>query len=313
MVIPVRDGERFIEACIGSVLAQTTPAAEILVVDDGSTDRTADVVEAFGGIVRRIGTAHHGVSAARNRGIAEACGDVVAFLDADDVWLPRKLEDQLAALAAAPGATGACSGYAITDASLRPRRIVRQARPEATTAVRRALLIEGPGVGFSFTGLVTREAADRVGGFDERLSTSADLDFAWRLTQDGPLVAVPGVLALHRHHAASQMHCDTACLARDMRSVIDAAEAAGLSAVAARRARANLARYLAVRAIRDQPSPGAFGRALATVPRVPSGTVRMAVEAAVRRPSRRVGALRTSATPSHLAVADAERASAPVG
>ena len=110
-VIPTYNDGRFLGEAIDSVLAQTRPADEIIVVDDGSTDDTPGRIDAYGVRVRRFRQDNAGVSAARNRGIREARGDLVAFLDADDVWHPRKLELHLDAWAAAGDGVGLlCTG-----------------------------------------------------------------------------------------------------------------------------------------------------------------------------------------------------------
>lgn len=96
VIIPCYNGEVFLADAIRSVAAQTMPAQEVLVVDDGSRDKSAAVAESFGPPVRVIRQPNAGVAAARNRGIAEATGDWIAFLDADDLWVPEKLAMQLA-------------------------------------------------------------------------------------------------------------------------------------------------------------------------------------------------------------------------
>lgn len=98
VVIPVFNGEAYIGGAIQSVLDQTLAAQEILVVDDGSSDGTAGVVGRYLPHVRYYRQANRGPGAARNVGIRETAGGLIAFLDADDVWLPEKLRLQKAAL-----------------------------------------------------------------------------------------------------------------------------------------------------------------------------------------------------------------------
>jgi len=100
VVIPVFNGARYLAEAIRSVLGQTEPPGEILVVDDGSTDASAEVARSFGLAVDCITQSHAGLSSALNRGIERARGSLLAFLDADDLWLERKLCLQLDALAA---------------------------------------------------------------------------------------------------------------------------------------------------------------------------------------------------------------------
>jgi len=103
VVIPVYDSERYLSEAIRSVLVQTHRPLEIVVVDDGSTDGSVAVARRFGTLVRVIRKEHQGIGATRNVGIAAARGELVAFLDADDVWLPDKLERQVALLQTDPG------------------------------------------------------------------------------------------------------------------------------------------------------------------------------------------------------------------
>src|SRR3569833_81721 len=95
VVIPAWNAQACLSRAIRSVLAQTLPPFEILVVDDGSTDATPSLVRQFGSPVRLIHQGHAGAAAARNTGIAAASGEYIAFLDADDEWLPRKLQRQM--------------------------------------------------------------------------------------------------------------------------------------------------------------------------------------------------------------------------
>ncbi len=91
VIVPVFNGARTIGRALDSILAQTHPAHEVIVVDDGSADDTRSVVESYGSRVRYLRQANQGVSVARNRGVAAATGDWLAFLDADDWFLPDRL------------------------------------------------------------------------------------------------------------------------------------------------------------------------------------------------------------------------------
>src|SRR5262245_20179101 len=111
VVIPCYNAGRFLKETLESILAQTRPALEVIVVDDGSTDDSAAVAGAFGPPVRVLRQSNQGESVARNRGLDEARGDWVAFLDADDVWAPDKLERQLAAVEGSPGVACCHTGF----------------------------------------------------------------------------------------------------------------------------------------------------------------------------------------------------------
>jgi len=108
VVIPCYNGGAFLRETLESVLAQTRPALEVIVVDDGSTDDSGALAESFGPPVRVIRQPNQGESVARNRAIAEATGEWVAFCDADDTWLPAKLAEQAKLMAA--GVRAICSG-----------------------------------------------------------------------------------------------------------------------------------------------------------------------------------------------------------
>ena len=99
-IVPVRDGEAYLAEAIDSILAQTRPADQVIVFDDGSSDGSVSVARSYGDSVECIEGAPLGVGQAIDRAFAAADGDVVAFLDADDLWTPDKLELQAAALEA---------------------------------------------------------------------------------------------------------------------------------------------------------------------------------------------------------------------
>jgi glycosyltransferase involved in cell wall biosynthesis len=102
VIIPVYNTERYVRESIDSVLSQSRPPDEVIVVDDGSTDRTADILNTMGGRITVLRQQQSGSAAALNAGIARATGDLLAFNDADDIWLPEKLKLQCDLLSKEP-------------------------------------------------------------------------------------------------------------------------------------------------------------------------------------------------------------------
>lgn len=179
VVVPLYNKEHSVGGAIGSVLAQTYADFEIVVVDDGSSDASADVIRSFDDArIKLISTPNHGVSSARNMGILAATGDHVAFLDADDIWLPNYLEELVSLISDYPeaGIFGFANlivrdGNEIPDYHGLPdnfRGIVENVWsvgvPYWTSAV-----------------CIARAAFDKVGLFDERMSYGEDMDMWWRV------------------------------------------------------------------------------------------------------------------------------------
>jgi glycosyltransferase involved in cell wall biosynthesis len=214
VVIPAYNHARFLPEAVASVLAQTRPALDVTVVDDGSTDDTARVLAAYEGVVRVVRQANRGVSAARNAGAAVAQGDLLAFLDADDVWLPDKLAAQAASFAARPGLGLVHCAVEEIDADGRALRVhadgMEGSVAEEMLLFRRPVILGG-GSG----AVVTRAEFDAVGGFDEALATSADWDLHHRVARRAAVGFVPRVLLRYRVHA-SNMHADVGRTAREM-------------------------------------------------------------------------------------------------
>src|SRR5437870_11720 len=98
VIIPNYNYAHYVSQAIDSVLAQTYPHREVIVINDGSTDNSAEVLRSYGDSIRWIDQENRGQSVARNRGIEESRGDLVAFLDGDDAWLPTKLQRQIECL-----------------------------------------------------------------------------------------------------------------------------------------------------------------------------------------------------------------------
>jgi glycosyltransferase involved in cell wall biosynthesis len=235
-VIPVHNGADFVAEAVRSVLAQTTPALECIVVDDGSSDGTGAVLDGFGEAITVIRQPQSGVSSARNRGAQEARGDLVAFLDHDDEWLPRKLERQLAAMG--PQDTMVVCALQVIDAAGNAKEVKRLGPSDQLVAG--MLLFDGtPTLSCSSSGLVRRERFLAMGGFDPKLSMSADWDLLLRTLLEGRLAYVDEPLVRYRVHGGNMSrHVDV--MERDMRHAFDKAFAhPGLDApVTARRGEA---------------------------------------------------------------------------
>lgn len=218
-VIPVYNGEPFLAAAVESVLDQTYQPIECIVVDDGSSDGTPKLCEGFGNAVRYLRKPNGGVSSARNLGVAEAEGEFVAFLDADDTWLPDKVEKQMAVLGEVPEAGMVYSGVYVVDEDLNVVDRMDPAPPDV--AFRNTLLLQQPfATGIGSTGLLPVSVFRSVGGFDERLSTSADCDLTCRVAREYPLACSPEPLARYRRHG-SQMSVNVRALEHDMLLIFD--------------------------------------------------------------------------------------------
>jgi glycosyltransferase involved in cell wall biosynthesis len=195
-VVPVRDGARYLGECLASIRAQTVAPLEVLVIDDGSSDDSAEVARSFGGAVRCLRQPHGGTSTARNRAIAEARGDLIAFLDADDLIVPQKLERQLACFAADP-TLQFCDAYTrnVWSPEIPVAERVIDPRESFTHG-------DGPKPGLIITWLCRRELFDRLGSFEPTLALGEDAE--WRDRVDAADVrceTVDEVLALRRLHA----------------------------------------------------------------------------------------------------------------
>jgi len=186
VVIPTYNYGHYLADAVRSALDQTWTAREILVVDDGSTDDTQRVLQEFAGAVRVITKKNSGLSAARNTGIAAATGAFIAILDADDVWMPHKLERQMAVFRDAPD-TGIVSCAALqVDAHRRPVQVLPCPSTADPGALRRELALRNVVSGGS-AALVRRECFDLVGGFDESLRSSEDWDMWLRIARHFPI------------------------------------------------------------------------------------------------------------------------------
>ena len=197
VVIPTYDSAAVLTDAIDSVLAQTRPADEIIVVDDGSTDDTAQVCKAYGDRIRCIRQENQGASVARNTGIAAACGNWLAFLDADDTWEPQKLALQLDALAQHPEADFAVTAALVWSPDDRTYYQYRWDGPIEPDTMRAELLVRNIFTGICSSLLVRREALESVGCFAPG-KASEDRRLAIDLLERHRAVLIDGALIRQR-------------------------------------------------------------------------------------------------------------------
>lgn len=208
VVIPTHDRRDLLLRTLDSVLRQRDVVVEVVVVDDGSSDGTAEAVRGLGlpqvRLVRHARAA--GVSAARNAGLAQVRTPWVAFTDDDDLWAPDKLRSQLAALDRVPGAGWSCVGAVHVDGDVQ----VTSYSPVPPAGDVPKLLLKRNWVPGGGSGVVVGTALAReVGGFDEDISILADWDFYLRLGLRRPIATVDEPLLAYYVHADSMYHDPT--------------------------------------------------------------------------------------------------------
>ena len=174
VIIPTYNYGRFVCHAVESVLAQTWPNIEVIVIDDGSTDDTADRLKPYADKIRYIYQPNRGLSNARNEGIREAAGEYVAFLDADDLWTPQKIEAQMALVAAQQCETVVC---------VPPNN----ATADDAFSFADCFLVSP---GFGSTALVKRDVFNETGGFDETLRSVEDRDMMLRISVTGRRIGI---------------------------------------------------------------------------------------------------------------------------
>jgi len=191
VIIPVRNGERFVREALDSVLAQLGEGDEVIVVDDASTDGTLACVQGIDPRVRVLFAAGRGPSAARNLGIAAMRGEFVAFLDHDDLWPPDRHRQLLGALLGNPSANAAVGRVRM--------------RVEADGQLGRYARMDGQvGIHVLPSCLYRRGLIERARGFSEDLRHGEDVDFHLRLVEAGAEFAYCDADALvYRRHGGN--------------------------------------------------------------------------------------------------------------
>jgi glycosyltransferase involved in cell wall biosynthesis len=225
VIIPTYNRGWILAEAIESVLVQGFGDYELIVVDDGSTDRTGEMLRSYGDRLRTLRQANRGVSAARNAGTAAARGEWIAFLDSDDLWLPRKLERQVAFLEDRPDAE-ICQ---TEEVWIRDGRRVNPARKHRKTGgmiFERSLelcLVSPSAV------MLRRGLLEGLGGFDESLPACEDYDLWLRVSRRRPVHLVPEALVVKRGGHPDQLSRQWGLDRYRIRSIRKLLEAGGLT------------------------------------------------------------------------------------
>ncbi|MFC1681578.1 glycosyltransferase family 2 protein [Pseudomonadota bacterium] len=190
-IIPAYNREQFVAEAIESVLSQDYAPVELIVVDDGSTDDSAGIIQSYGGQLYYLHQKNQGVAAARNLGVAHSGGDYLAFLDSDDIWSVGKLSRQMAVFSAKP-ATDAVFGHAVefADDSIQENlRHTLHISPEPSPAHLMSAM------------LISRKMFNCVGEFSVQMNDSVDIDWYMRLQEHtANIVMLPDTLLYRRVH-----------------------------------------------------------------------------------------------------------------
>jgi len=204
IIMPAYNSAQFIGKAVESALQQTYPRCELIVINDGSTDETREVLRPFMGRIRYIDQERRGASAARNTGLAAASGEFIAFLDADDLLPRRAMEQRLARFAQVPSAAVVCSGWQIVDTGGRP---IADVKPwvEGAQLDLISLLLHKQVLNGTIT--CRRECIDQVGGFDEELRHAQDIDLIFQIALAGrKLTWLREISILYRRRSDSASH-----------------------------------------------------------------------------------------------------------
>ena len=202
VILNAMNGEKFIAETITSILHQTFKNFELIVIDDGSTDQTWDVIKSFDDPrIRAFRQENQGIAATANRGIARASGPYLARIDQDDLMRPERLKQQLSYLETHPSVALCCSAAQLMFDRTLSTKAYRA--PEDGNALKLRLLFENPVV--QCTVMMRTDVVRALGGYDEdkSLHPADDFELWTRIARRHPIKALPEMLAIYRIHKKS--------------------------------------------------------------------------------------------------------------
>ena len=222
IVIPTYNSQDWIVGLLESVVNQSYRNIEVILINDGSTDSSLDLVTQFAKSVtdvrvQVITQKNSGVSAARNEGVRYATGELLAFVDSDDIWFSRKIEYQVNKIVEEGISAVACSYGIFRDID---SRVIEVVHPDwSYGGVRNWLLLRSYGGLLSSTLMVSRDVFYKAGPFRTDLSLSADIEFAWRLLHVTPVKLIDEPLVGYRLRP-NQMHKQSELLLNESQRMI---------------------------------------------------------------------------------------------
>lgn len=202
VIMPCYNGEKFLKESIDCVLNQSYKNVELIVVDDGSTDSSKEIVRSYGDRVSLIEQQNKGPYPARNNGIKNSHGEFVAFLDADDYWAPTFLEDLYTALKNSNAALAYCGWQNVGIPGKQSKPYIP---PDYENGDKLHAFLRAAAPWPIHAALIRRTVLDEVGGFDEDYRTCMDYDLWLRTGATRPIILVSKVMAFYRHHREGQI------------------------------------------------------------------------------------------------------------
>jgi len=202
VIMPCYNAQAFLRQAVDSVLGQSYTRVELIVIDDGSTDQSKEILAEYGDRILTLQQSNCGPYPARNAGLQVAKGELVAFLDADDYWSPEFLQKLSGAMAGSEAVLAYCGWQNVgaTDRSNEP-----YIPPDYEAGNKLETFLQGASPWPIHAALIRRGAIEAAGPFDESLPSCMDYDLWLRLGLDRPIVRVPEVLAFYRFHGSGQI------------------------------------------------------------------------------------------------------------
>jgi glycosyltransferase involved in cell wall biosynthesis len=205
VIIPTYNAAQYVARAVDSALAQTYSPVEVIVVDDGSTDNTVQVLEPYNSKIHYLYQPNAGQAAARNRAIRQSSGDFYAFLDADDMWQKDKLEQQIPVLLSNPKLGLVHSNFDYLDEKTGKTFTISRPRHKLVGRCYTRLFF-GCSI-FASSVVVRRECLEKIGLFDEQIPPGIeDYDLWLRISQEYEFAYVPRCLAVYRQHSTNISH-----------------------------------------------------------------------------------------------------------